>query len=117
MIRQVWERKPILGDAVDFTRKFESVAGTIAKWCSETNGRIPKKIKVLGQDIVALSKDNLVPSSKARIRVLERERDWLYALKEYYWKQQARVDWLSKGYRNTKFFMPKLRLRDRKISS
>lgn len=112
VIRWVWEKEPILADVAGFARKLENVVRTLAKWGSKMYGRLPEKIKVLSQDIKALSKDNLLPSSKARIQVLGRERDKLYALEEYYWKQWA--NWLHEGYRNMKFSHAKASLKRQK---
>lgn len=79
----------------------KSVKNTIKSWNSEVNGNINKKIEVVDSRIAELEDLN---THNLELNIAKEELKELLLIKDSMLKQQARIGWLQKGDRNTRFF-------------
>lgn len=95
----------------DFQCKLNECTQKMKHWSNHRFGSLPKRIKILQEQISQLNSFPDGHSNSQKVRDMEFQLDQLLELNESYWKQRSRADWLAGGNRNTKFFHHKASVR------
>jgi hypothetical protein len=94
--------------------KLKTLADDLGGWGTETFGSVRKEIKKLKLELERLrSLPHCVRPSHVEIKINDHLVK-LYHMEEIMWRQRSRIDWLSKGDRNSKFFHQRASMRQRK---
>jgi hypothetical protein len=98
----------------DISNKLKKVFNNLHSWGQAKYGIIPRKINMLQRQLQQL-KDTM-PSKEdiIQIQLKEQELDDTLKLEELWWAQRAKVNWLTHGDKNSKFFHYKANQRRRK---
>lgn len=88
----------------DIKERLEGCGKAQLKWSSAVFPNNKKAIEALMNEVSALRRDGLEVNMKRRIDDITVEIERLWELEEKYWGQQARLNWLSFGDHNTRFF-------------
>ncbi|XP_073354989.1 uncharacterized protein [Aegilops tauschii subsp. strangulata] len=84
--------------------KLHAISGNLGRWNKETFGLVQKEIKALTAELERLrSEPTRVGPTLAELKVNEKLVEW-YHREELMWRQRSRIEWLSAGDRNTRFF-------------
>ncbi|XP_073359850.1 uncharacterized protein [Aegilops tauschii subsp. strangulata] len=84
------------------------------RWSRRVFGSIKKQIAHLKAQLVDVKERAARTGYRQEIREIEDQLHELYEREEVYYKQRSRVDWLSEGDQNTKYFQNRASHRKRK---
>lgn len=84
--------------------KLKASQKALQGWHSKTFKKADEEICKLKRELHLLLDQEEQLRDVERIRSLQRQIDVLWAQEEMFWGQRARIKWLNKGDRNTKFF-------------
>ncbi|KAL9235614.1 hypothetical protein vseg_010359 [Gypsophila vaccaria] len=104
VIREAWDANGDESLTGSFLTKANRCVSALTKWSAEEFGNINKKLGENRKRLAFL--DSCRPTEEV---VMERrsicdDNEKLIIQEEMYWKQRARIDYLTEGDRNTKFF-------------
>jgi hypothetical protein len=103
MVEQEWKENPS-ATMNDLEGKLHGLSASLSEWGRNTFGHVRKELKVLKGVLAALrgEPDRVGPDHR-ELKIVERIVE-LHHREETMWKQRSRVQWLSEGDRNTRFF-------------
>lgn len=98
----------------DMRNKLRHLATGLSRWSNDAFGNVKKEIKLLKRQLDQLRGDPLrTGPSHVELKINERLIE-MYNRKELMWRQRARIQWLSAGDKNTRFFHLRASLRRKK---
>ena len=109
-----WEASPPCLSVEDLKQKLQTISQGLVKWSRDTFGSVRKEIKRLKKELEDLRADpaRIAPSHnelKINQNLIE-----VYHREEVMWRQRSRIEWLTAGDRNTKFFHLRASIRRKK---
>ncbi|KAK1619202.1 hypothetical protein QYE76_024719 [Lolium multiflorum] len=88
----------------DLEKKLEDLSASLSEWGRNTFGHVRRELKKLKGELAAMRlAPGRVGPDYLEIKVVERIVE-LQHREEMMWKQRSRIQWLSEGDRNTRFF-------------
>uniref|UniRef100_A0A803NMB3 Reverse transcriptase domain-containing protein n=1 Tax=Cannabis sativa TaxID=3483 RepID=A0A803NMB3_CANSA len=108
LIIQCWNQSTFTDPVQGLLSNLDSCATSLQQWHRHKFGSMKKNIAETQSQVNVLN--NLNHRNRENMNELKRAEsilDDLLEQEEIYWQQRSRVDWLSSGDRNTKFFHAK----------
>uniref|UniRef100_A0A803QCS5 Reverse transcriptase domain-containing protein n=1 Tax=Cannabis sativa TaxID=3483 RepID=A0A803QCS5_CANSA len=108
LITKCWDHSTNIDPVQALLSSLDSCATSLQNWHQRKYGSMKKNITATQSRVNELN--NLTHRDNDNMRELKRAEtilDDLLEQEEIYWQQRSRVDWLSSGDRNTKFFHAK----------
>ncbi|KAL3502179.1 hypothetical protein ACH5RR_036628 [Cinchona calisaya] len=87
----------------------------LLQWSKEVFGDLRRMVESTRKQIEVLYSEETMNNVKAHLGERETQLEGILDEEEMMWKQRSKQHWYKNGYRNTQFFMPKLR-NDRKLT-
>jgi hypothetical protein len=113
VIEQMWQSEACT-TMQGLERKLKSLSGTLTTWGRDTFGSVRHELKILRSNLEAMrSQPCRVGPSYEEIKTVERIVE-LQHREEVMWRQRSRIQWLSEGDRNTRFFHMRASMRKKK---
>lgn len=113
-LAQEWSKSSAGGSVQEISTKLQTLAEGLWGWDKHTFGHVRSEIRKLQRELEILKN---VPGrdgpSHRELKINERLVE-LYLREEILMRQRSRVDWLTDGDRNTRFFQLRASLRRRK---
>ncbi|XP_073355427.1 uncharacterized protein [Aegilops tauschii subsp. strangulata] len=109
-----WNGKPKGFSAIEVRDKLKDLSENLYTWDRHTFGNVKKEIKQLAKQLEVLKNvPGRTEPSHLEIKVVDRLVE-LYHREEILSRQRLRVDWLTYGDNNTKYFQQRASMRRRK---
>ncbi|PNX83800.1 retrotransposon-related protein [Trifolium pratense] len=95
-------------------QKLGNTLFALHNWGSKRFGIIPKRIKILQEELLHLSDNKGTHHGMEQLKKKEKELDDILECEEMWWLQRSRVIWLPQGDKNTKYYHMKANIRKHK---
>jgi hypothetical protein len=104
LVEQVWHNGGESNSVADVQQKLSVLSDTLTGWNSSTFGNVRSEIRSLRLRLEVLRQDPTRQGpNHEEIKVQDRLVELSYR-EEIMWRQRSRIQWLSEGDQNTKFF-------------
>ena len=104
VIDEAWSGSLVSRSPAGIVEGLRCCEAALASWSSEVYGNIPKKIQEKKKLLTELTKRDKDGQHGKEINKLRKEINELLDDEETWWSQRSRVQWLSEGDRNTRYF-------------
>ena len=113
-INSAWTDGGISSRVEELRAKLQAISHDLGRWNNETFGNVRKEIKRLKTELEKLrANPSRTAPSHVELKINENLVE-LYHRGEILWRQRSRIEWLTSGDKNTRFFHLRASIRRKK---